>query len=311
MKIKLDYNISEPLKVGNLAIFGVSSPTNGTEQYLCLPEALDKNLVEIREVSEEGSVNDLSLHNHSSKGLLCVEGEMLSGCKQQRVLNTSVLVSPFTKITIPVSCVEAGRWSWKSNRFSSTEEMYFAKGRVNMRDSVFYHSKNYGSKYSNQNKVWEDVDEKLNKMDAFSDTSSVNQAYFSKKERINKIVKLFQIEKSDIGIIYGIGNKIIGGDFFYNNHVFNVYFPKIIRSICLDAFEKNTLRSNLSKKDAQMLLNLVHQADFEKHKAVSAGEEFRTNDHILIATGLFNKKVSCHFSAFIKDELSQSEWMVA
>ena len=189
--------------------------------------------------------------------------------------------------------------------------MYFAKGRANMRDSVFYHSRNYGSKYSNQNKVWEDVDEKLNKMDAFSDTSSVNQAYFSKKERINKIVKLFQIEKSDIGIIYGIGNKIIGGDFFYNNHVFNVYFPKIIRSICLDAFEKNTLRSNLSKKDAQMLLNLVHQADFEKHKAVSAGEEFRTNDHILIATGLFNKKVSCHFSAFIKDELSQSEWMVA
>jgi len=311
MKIKFDYNISEPLKVGNLAIFGVSSPTNGAEQYLCLPEALDKNLVEIREVSEEGSVNDLSLHNHSSKGLLCVEGEMLSGCKQQRVLNTSVLVSPFTKITIPVSCVEAGRWSWKSNRFSSTEEMYFAKGRANMRDSVFYQSKNYGSKYSNQNKVWEDVDEKLNKMDAFSDTSSVNQAYFSKKERINKIVKLFQIEKSDIGIIYGIGNKIIGGDFFYNNHVFNVYFPKIIRSICLDAFEKNTLRSNLSKKDAQMLLNLVHQADFEKHKAVSAGEEFRTNDHILIATGLFNKKVSCHFSAFIKDELSQSEWMVA
>ena len=311
MKIKLDYNISEPLKVGNLAIFGVSSQTNGTEQYLCLPEALDKNLVEIREVSEEGSVNDLSLHNHSSKGLLCVEGEMLSGCKQQRVLNTSVLVSPFTKITIPVSCVEAGRWSWKSNRFSSTEEMYFAKGRANMRDSVFYHSRNYGSKYSNQNKVWEDVDEKLNKMDAFSDTSSVNQAYFLKKERINKIVKLFQIEKSDIGIIYGIGNKIIGGDFFYNNHVFNVYFPKIIRSICLDAFEKNTLRSNLSKKDAQMLLNLVHQADFEKHKAVSAGEEFRTNDHILIATGLFNKKVSCHFSAFIKDELSQSERMVA
>ena len=311
MKIKLDYNISEPLKVGNLAIFGVSSPSIGTEQYLCLPEALDKNLVEIREVSEEGLVNELSLHNHSPKGLLCVEGEMLSGCKQQRVLNTSVLVSPFTKITIPVSCVEAGRWSWKSNRFSSTEEMYFAKGRANMRDSVFYHSRNYGSKYSNQNKVWEDVDEKLNKMDAFSDTSSVNQAYFSKKERINKIVKLFQIEKSDIGIIYGIGNKIIGGDFFYNNHVFNVYFPKIIRSICLDAFEKNTLRSNLSKKDAQMLLNLVHQADFEKHKAVSAGEEFRTNDHILIATGLFNKKVSCHFSAFIKDELSQSEWMVA
>ena len=53
MKIKLDYNISEPLKVGNLAIFGVSSPTNGTEQYLCLPEALDKNLVEKLQEDQE------------------------------------------------------------------------------------------------------------------------------------------------------------------------------------------------------------------------------------------------------------------
>ena len=71
------------------------------------------------------------------------------------------------------------------------------------------------------------------------------------------------------------------------------------------------MRSNLSKKDAQMLLNLVHLADFEKHKAVSTGEEFRANDQLLIATGLFHKKVSCHFSAFIKNELPQSEWMVA
>jgi|TARA_B100001964_G_scaffold228660_1_gene280077 hypothetical protein len=103
----------------------------------------------------------------------------------------------------------------------------------------------------------------------------------------------------------------IGGDFFYNNHIFNVYFPKIIRSICLDAFEKKAFRSNLGKNDAQMLLNLIHQADFEKHNAVSAGEEFRFNDHILIATGLFHKKISCHFSAFIKDEMLQSEWMAS
>ena len=80
MKIKLDYNISEPSKIGNLAIFGVSSSTNRTEEYLCLPEALEKNLVEIREISKEGSVNDLSLHNHSSKSLLCsLEEVKISG----------------------------------------------------------------------------------------------------------------------------------------------------------------------------------------------------------------------------------------
>ena len=41
MKIKLDYNISEPLKVGNLAIFGVSSSDNGKEEYMNELEEID------------------------------------------------------------------------------------------------------------------------------------------------------------------------------------------------------------------------------------------------------------------------------
>ena len=46
--------------------------------------------------------------------VLFLEGEELVGAKQNRILNTSVLIAAHTKSKIPVSCVEAGRWGYKT-----------------------------------------------------------------------------------------------------------------------------------------------------------------------------------------------------
>jgi hypothetical protein len=61
------------------------------------------------------------------------------------------------------------------------------------------------------------------------------------------------------------------------------------------------------------LFKLIQQAQFEEHPAVGGeGIEVRTNDHVLIATGLYDKdKTAVHFSAFIKDREVNDEYMVA
>jgi hypothetical protein len=43
--------------------------------------------------------------------LLLLDGEELVGAKQNRILNTTVLVDAHVTVTIPVSCVEQGRWT--------------------------------------------------------------------------------------------------------------------------------------------------------------------------------------------------------
>ena len=61
-------------------------------------------------------------------------------------------------------------------------------------------------------------------------------------------------------------------------------------------------------------MKLIQQAQFEEHAAVNGeGIEARSNDHILIAQGLFNKKdrSAVHFSAFLKDREVQPEYMIA
>jgi len=73
-KFKFDFNVSEPLKIGNMAVFGLTSTIQTKEKYLCLPEALKNNKALISEVSEQGSVSHLLVKNFSSQTILMVEG---------------------------------------------------------------------------------------------------------------------------------------------------------------------------------------------------------------------------------------------
>ena len=65
----------------------------------------------ITEVSGAGSVPFLKVANEADRLLLLLDGEELIGAKQNRILNTTVLVAAHTEVTIPVSCVEQGRSS--------------------------------------------------------------------------------------------------------------------------------------------------------------------------------------------------------
>ena len=91
----------------------VLAPEGGVD-YLLSDEAIAAGSVTVEEVSEGGSVPDLLVTNPGDSRVLFLEGEELRGAKQNRVLNTSVLVAAHSKTTIPVSCVEQGRWRYRT-----------------------------------------------------------------------------------------------------------------------------------------------------------------------------------------------------
>ena len=111
-------NYLEQLKVGrkqsykNLALYPLLSTYNLGLEYLMLDEALSENLIEIVEKDSDGSVPELRVMNKSPKMILILDGEELVGAKQNRIVNTTILVQGNATIVIPVSCVEHGRWSY-------------------------------------------------------------------------------------------------------------------------------------------------------------------------------------------------------
>jgi len=97
--------------------------------YLTLKEALEKRLLVIKEVSTEASVPELKVINNADVSVLLLDGEELAGAKQNRVLNTSILVKKKSGLIIPVSCTEQGRWSYQTDEFFNSENILSSKIR--------------------------------------------------------------------------------------------------------------------------------------------------------------------------------------
>ena len=54
--------------------------------------------------------NVLRVENNGTLPVLLLDGEILSGAKQDRVVRSSVLVGEGSQVVVPVYCVERGRW---------------------------------------------------------------------------------------------------------------------------------------------------------------------------------------------------------
>ena len=119
-------NLGAPTKLGNLFMVPVIGTEKENANYYNLTGSLKEGTAEITEVSESGDVPKILFKNRADKPILLVDGEELVGCKQNRVLNLSVLAPASEETEIPVSCVEQGRWSSRGRNFRTSENFEFA-----------------------------------------------------------------------------------------------------------------------------------------------------------------------------------------
>ena len=84
-----------------------------------LEDALAAGTLAITEVSAEGQVSELRVKNSGENPVLILDGEELSGAKQNRIVNVTIVAPPQADIVIPVSCIEAGRWADSRSTFGA------------------------------------------------------------------------------------------------------------------------------------------------------------------------------------------------
>jgi hypothetical protein len=147
------YALTDPITEGNLTIVPVvlvdkpdEPPALPKQDYVTLAEAHKNGWVEIHELPNSAQVNTLEVKNLGPKPLLLLAGELLLGGKQDRVVAKDTIVPPESTLEVPVFCVEHGRWSGSSEKFSYS-------------DTTVPNSVRREAAFSNQQQVWESVAE--------------------------------------------------------------------------------------------------------------------------------------------------------
>ncbi len=244
--------------------------------YAVLEAVLGKGLLRIEEVSEAGSVPELRLVNEGSRPVLLLDGEEVSGAKQNRIINVTVLAAAGRETVIPVSCVEAGRWHRTSREFEATDRALYARARRGKAARVSESMRAHGSRRSDQQEIWSDIAAKSAAMRAHSPTGAAEAIYRRHDGTLDGFVAELPWIPGQTGAAFLIDGRIAGLDLFDSAETQRRYHPRLVRSYALDALESS---GSVDQGDVlpavDHLIGQIFDAGTERFPGVGLGEDLR------------------------------------
>jgi hypothetical protein len=265
--------------------------------YITLDEALPRGLA-ITETSESGSVPELHVHNPIDDSVLLYDGEELVGAKQNRILNVSVLVGAGARLPIPVSCVEQGRWSRKSDRFASVPHMAHANLRRRKAETLAAQPLARGAA---QRMVWAEVQEKQTRMGVNSRTAANRDTFDAHATALRSLETAFPLVRGQCGAVLGLGDDLCL-DAVSRPDAFAQLWPKLRAGYLLDALERLGGRAT-SVERISGFVDAVAAATATRGPSAGLGEDVRLRGAGVIGSGLELDGELVLLSAFTSEDV--------
>ena len=198
------FQLGEPVEHRGIVVTPLFPRRDPVAAYITLDEALPRGL-RITETSDSGSVPELFVENPTDSAVLLYDGEELVGAKQNRILNVSVLVGAGAKLPIPVSCVEQGRWSRRSDVFGSAKHISHSNLRRRKAETLAAQPLAPGLA---QGDVWDEVREKQTRMGVRSETAANRDTFEAHAARLQALESAFALTPGQCGAVLGIGDDL-------------------------------------------------------------------------------------------------------
>jgi hypothetical protein len=284
-----------------LSVIQLLSDKPNTFEYISGPSAIKNNLIEVTEISEAESVNNLFVFNRSDKYIFFMDSDILVGAKQNRVLNTSVFLAPNSKTNLPVSCVQQGRWDPFYSGFKEADYIAPQKLRADKAKSVGLNMRVFGESKADQGKVWDNVDNYVTTLFCISPSKDLNEVYDQKKFDVDSFIKSFKLEADANGLAVFVDQKLLSTDIFNRTDIYSEYFTKILRSAAIEVSHLEDKDNKLTEAEASYktltLFDSLESINCTLHKGVALGEEKRFDTEELTGFELKYKNHSIHLTA--------------
>ncbi|NLI80384.1 MAG: hypothetical protein GX443_01690 [Deltaproteobacteria bacterium] len=262
-----------------------------------LDEAMGRGSVRITETTEAGEVPFLLLVNEGERPVLILEGEELVGGKQNRIVNTTLVILPGSVLKIPVSCMEAGRWATRQEQFDSGKAIFRAKSRALHKRNVSMSLAREGSFRGEQGAVWEEVQQSLHELRAASPTSDFRAGREQVAHRIEEFVQGLPPLEGQLGAIFFSQAGVLGAELLGTPDLFARAYGKIIRSFAFEVLSDPPLES-IPEGLAAHWWSAVLDTNVSLHASPGVGEDIRCGSGELIGSGLYWRDACVHFSCF-------------
>jgi ARG/rhodanese/phosphatase superfamily protein len=299
--------LGEPQQHANMTVVPLLAVPRRGPRYMMLAQALAEDLLTISEVDEGGAVPQLRVMNRANISVLLLDGEELSGAKQNRVLNTSILLKKQSEAIIPVSCTEVGRWSYTSCDFENSGAVMAPRARMRKNRSVSASLNTRKTFESDQGEVWASVAELERDAQIDSATGAMRDVFAARQGDLNSYLEAFAAVDDQKGILVFINCKIVAFDILSRTSSYAQIHPKLVKSYALDALLQSTGKPRKARiKDAESFLVEAQQCEEKRHKSVGHGWDHRYCGPRLVGSALTYRKSVVHMAFFRAEQDDQT-----
>ena len=295
--------VGDPLGHLNLTLVPLRGERRGQLDYLLSMDALTAGTLAITEVSEGGSVPELLAVNQGQQMLLLLDGEELVGAKQNRILNTTVLLPAQSKTRIPVSCVEQGRWRHVSHEFASGSYSP-AKLRARKSRDVSRNLATVGEARSDQGGVWEEVASNMCAASVPSPTMAMHDVVEQRRDSLTGFIEAMKYPAEARGIMAAIGGHFVALDLFDKPATLERIWARLITGYAMDAIARDQeadKSKRFTAKGAAALLEHVGEIQCRAFPSVGLGEDWRFEAADVLGQALVADGDCVHLCIFPND----------
>ena len=278
-------NLLDSLKLGEpqihtgIGLWPVFAGIHPEPAYITLVEALSLDGFKITEVSQGGSVPDLRVINETPHHVLLFDGEELKGAKQNRILNTTILIAAGSALDVPVSCTERGRWSYESNEFRSSGSLAYAELRKRKAQVVACSLQVSACHTSDQGAVWEEI-EHLHTAACSAGTSktrAMKDAYDGSRREIEGFSREIPCHDGQCGLLAVVGDRVEGIDVLSRPEAYAKMHQRLVESHAMDFLvrKRGVARKSLDPEAPARFLAEAAKATESVHDTPGLGSDHR------------------------------------
>jgi len=312
--------VKEPAIAGNLTIFPLTLSQTSGPDYIPLSTAIEQHGLVVKEINACGSVPDLHVENPSTHCVLLLDGEELRGAKQNRIVNTTVLLAARSQTQIPVSCTERGRWHYDSDVFACPKSVMPTKARRRKTRSVSESLQQGLNFSSDQGEVWQEVEDLHHKAGSASATRAMADALESMRVDIEATASAITAEAGQCGFISFINGEPAGLELVSRPPVYAELHAQLIRSYAAEALANRkrvpTDKSDpngptylpiedLPKPDSLAAKSFLEQCAAiagKPYASIGLGRDWRFLNGRIVGSGLEVEETWIHMAYFVEEE---------
>ena len=267
--------------------------------HLPLAPALTAGVVTVEERDQADVVN-LTLANRGLAPVLIIDGEEVVGGWQNRVATTTALIGAGRRVTLPVHCVERGRWD-RSRQDFGAGEVAPHRLRARIKRGVQASLRSGPDRHADQGEVWDEVDARLGELGGEAPTGALHDAYRGRAERLTEYERALPPEPGACGLAVAVGGRVTAIELFNQPATAALYWPRLARAAALEALAEGVEGGEPAAGAVAKLLAAAGRAAATVGPGLDLGREAHLAGQGVTGTALVDGETVVHLALFPAD----------